>query len=60
MPPRRILAEGSDGIRVSADGVEVFVEPLAKFHRVVIFGAGHVSFHIARFARSVHFERDGL
>ena len=50
-----VLAAGTGGIRVSAADVEVFVEPLARPPRAILFGAGHVSSHIARYARSVHF-----
>jgi xanthine dehydrogenase accessory factor len=52
---KEVAAAGSGGMRVSAGGLDVFVEPLAKPPTVVLFGAGHVSSHIARFARSVHF-----
>ncbi len=38
-----------------AGGMDVFIEPLAVQPSVVLFGAGHVSYHIARFAKSVHF-----
>ncbi len=51
----KMLAAGADGIRVTDGATDVFVEPLTKCHRVVILGAGHVSSHIARLARSVHF-----
>jgi xanthine dehydrogenase accessory factor len=52
---RGMLAEGSRGMRVAAGELDLFAEPLAKPHRVILFGAGHVASHIARFARSVHF-----
>ncbi|MBM4029464.1 MAG: XdhC family protein [Planctomycetes bacterium] len=52
---REVAATGSAGVRVSAGGVEAFVEPLARPPAVVLFGAGHVSYHIARFARATHF-----
>ena len=52
---KEVVAAGSGGIRVSAGDLELFVEPLAQPPTVVLFGAGHVSSHIARFARSVHF-----
>jgi xanthine dehydrogenase accessory factor len=50
-----MLAAGSRGTRVFAGGLDLFAEPLAKPHTVVLFGAGHVSSYVARFARSVHF-----
>ena len=40
---------------MSAGGMEVFIEPLALQPTVVLFGAGHVSYDIARLAKSVHF-----
>ncbi|MCU0914577.1 MAG: XdhC family protein [Planctomycetes bacterium] len=46
---------GGAGIRVSAGDVEAFVESLAVPPTVILFGAGHVSGHIACLARSVHF-----
>ena len=49
------MAAGMGGIRVSIGDLEAFAEPLAKPPTVVLFGAGHVSSYIARFARSVHF-----
>jgi xanthine dehydrogenase accessory factor len=42
-------------MRVSAGGQEVFIESLAARPTVVLFGAGHVSAHVARYARHVHF-----
>jgi xanthine dehydrogenase accessory factor len=52
---KEVMAAGVGGIRVSTGDWEAFVEPLAKPPTVVLFGAGHVSSHIARYARSVHF-----
>lgn len=52
---KEMVAAGSGGVRVSVGDLELFVEPLAQAPTAVLFGAGHVSSHIARFARSVHF-----
>jgi len=52
---RDVVVPGGAGARISAGGVEVFVESLAVPPTVILFGAGHVSSHIARLARSVHF-----
>jgi len=52
---KEVAAAGSPGIRVSAGGVEAFVEPLAKPPTVVLCGAGHLSYYIAQYAKSVHF-----
>jgi xanthine dehydrogenase accessory factor len=52
---KEVLVAGNAGIKVSAGDVEAFVEPLAKPPTVVLCGAGHLSFYIAPYARSVHF-----
>jgi xanthine dehydrogenase accessory factor len=52
---KEVAATGNPGIRVSAGGVEAFVEPLARPPTVVLCGAGHLSYYIARYAKSVHF-----
>lgn len=52
---REVAASGQAGVNVSAGKMDVFIESLAVQPTVVLFGAGHVSSHIARFARSVHF-----
>jgi xanthine dehydrogenase accessory factor len=46
---------GEFGVRVSTEAMDVFVESLAPAPRVVLFGAGHLSYRIARYAKSVHF-----
>jgi xanthine dehydrogenase accessory factor len=50
-----VAATGQPGIRISAGEMEAFVEPLARPPTVVLCGAGHLSYHIARYAKSVHF-----
>jgi len=52
---KELAATGNPGIRVSAGGVEAFVEPLAQAPTVILCGAGHLSYYIARYAKSVHF-----
>jgi xanthine dehydrogenase accessory factor len=52
---REVAASGGAGTQVSAGSMDVFVEPLAVQPTVVLFGAGHVAYHIARFARATHF-----
>ncbi len=51
----RDAATGYGATRVSGGGMDVFVESVARAPTVVVFGAGHVSGHVARFAKSVHF-----
>jgi xanthine dehydrogenase accessory factor len=50
-----IAAAGCGATRVSSGDMDVFVESVARAPVVVIFGAGHVSGHIAVLAKSVHF-----
>jgi xanthine dehydrogenase accessory factor len=52
---REVAASGGAGTKVSAGSMDVFVESLAVQPTVVLLGAGHVSYHIARFARATHF-----
>ncbi|MHB8956295.1 MAG: XdhC family protein [Pirellulaceae bacterium] len=52
---KKVAAPGSAGMKVSTDDMQAFVEPLAKSPTVILCGAGHVAYHIARYARSVHF-----
>ncbi len=52
---KEVAATGSPGIRVSAGTVQAFAEPLAQPPTVVLCGAGHLSYYIARYAQSVHF-----
>jgi xanthine dehydrogenase accessory factor len=40
---------------VSGGGVKIFIETVGKRPVVIIFGAGHLSFYIARFAKLVNF-----
>jgi xanthine dehydrogenase accessory factor len=60
-PPELIAAirveavKGQWATKVSAGGMEVFVESISKLPTLVIFGAGHLSYYIARYAKSVHF-----
>ena len=57
---RRTRMPDEAGVRVSAGGMDVFIEPLALRPTVVLFGAGHVSCHIARFAQVGALSRVGL
>jgi xanthine dehydrogenase accessory factor len=52
---REAVARQPRGTRLSGEGLEVFAEGLAPAPHLVIFGAGHVSVAVCRFARSVHF-----
>jgi xanthine dehydrogenase accessory factor len=52
---REIGAAGSGQVKVSAGGMDVFIESMAKPPAVVLFGAGHVASFISRYAGGVHF-----
>ena len=41
--------------KVSGGGIKVFIETVAIRPTVIIFGAGHLSFYIAKFAKLVNF-----
>lgn len=52
---KNVVAGGHDAVRVSGDDIEAFIERLSSPPTVVLFGAGHVAYHIARSASTVHF-----
>ncbi len=52
----RLAAVGQGAEKVSAGGLDMFIESLTQSPALVIFGAGHLSCHIARMARDVHFK----
>jgi len=41
--------------KILQGGVEIFIEPVLEEAMVFIFGAGHLSYHICRYAKSVDF-----
>ncbi|MBN2272045.1 MAG: XdhC family protein [Sedimentisphaerales bacterium] len=50
------VAAGIRGsVRVSAGEADAFIEGMARLPAVVLFGAGHLSCHVARYAKGVHF-----
>ena len=51
---REAACSGEVGRKVSGRAMDVFVESLAVRPEVILFGAGHLSYHIARLAKSVH------
>jgi xanthine dehydrogenase accessory factor len=52
---RQATAEKPRGTRMTVEGMDLFVESMAASPIVVLFGAGHLSYHIARYAKSVGF-----
>jgi len=53
--PAPMPALDEAGVRVTAEGIDAFLEPLVVPPCLILFGAGHVAAHIARLAKSVHF-----
>jgi xanthine dehydrogenase accessory factor len=52
---KTVAATGELGVKVTAGAMDVFLESLAPAPTAILFGAGHLSYHIARYAKSVHF-----
>jgi len=52
----RLTAAGQGAEKISTDQFDVFIEHLAQPPTAVIFGAGHLSYYIARMAKEVHFK----
>ena len=50
-----VVAGGQGAVRTSAGDVHAFVESVAARPAVILFGAGHLSYHVARYAKAVHF-----
>jgi len=50
-----VTAGGHGAVRVSTGDADAFIESVAQPPTVVLFGAGHLSYHIARYAQGVHF-----
>ncbi len=52
---KELVAKERPAKKTLKDGVEIFVETIAEQPMVFIFGAGHLSYHISRYAQSVNF-----
>jgi len=52
---KEMVAKEQPAKKVSGQGFEVFVETIAGQPPLIIFGAGHLSCHISRYAKSLHF-----
>ena len=48
-------AWGAAGVKTMVGDTRLFVEPLAASPHLILCGAGHVAYHVARYARAVHF-----
>ena len=52
---KELAAKERPAKKTLEDGVEIFIETIAEQPMVFIFGAGHLSYHISRYAKSVNF-----
>ncbi len=52
---KELVAKERPAKKTLEDGVEIFIETIAEQPMVFIFGAGHLSYHISRYAKSVNF-----
>ena len=52
---KEVAAAGQGAVKVSAEGMDAFIESVAQPPTVVIFGAGHLSGHVAQYAKLVGF-----
>ncbi len=52
---KELVAKERPAKKTLEDGVEIFIETITEQPMVFIFGAGHLSYHISRFAKSVNF-----
>ena len=53
---KEMAAKEQGATKISGGGMEVFAESVAKSPALVIFGAGHLSHYICKYAKSVHFK----
>ncbi|MFZ2147356.1 MAG: XdhC family protein [Sedimentisphaerales bacterium] len=52
---KELVAKQRPAKKTLEDGAEIFIETFAEQPMVFIFGAGHLSYHISRYAKSVNF-----
>lgn len=52
---KELVAKKRPAKKTLEDGVEIFIETIDEQPMVFIFGAGHLSYHISRYAKSVNF-----
>lgn len=52
---KELVAKERPAKKTLEDGVEIFIETIAEQPMVFIFGAGHLSYYISRYAKSVNF-----
>lgn len=52
---KEVAAGGRSAVRVHTGDTNAFIESVAQRPTLILCGAGHLSYHIARYASSVHF-----
>ena len=52
---KKLVAKEQSAKRTLEDGREVFIETIPEQPMVIIFGAGHISYYISRYAKSLNF-----
>lgn len=52
---KEVVAAGHGVIRVSAGDANAFIEGISRLPAVILFGAGHLADHVAKYAKAMHF-----
>lgn len=52
---KKLVAEERSAKKTLKDGVQIFIETISEQPMVFIFGAGHLSYHISKYAKSLNF-----
>jgi len=51
----KIVSKEQSARKTLSDGVDIFIETIPEQPMVIIFGAGHISYYISRYAKSLNF-----
>ena len=52
---KNLIAEEQSAKKILEDGAEIFIETITEQPMVFIFGAGHLSYYISQYAKSLNF-----
>ncbi|MFC1739770.1 XdhC family protein [Planctomycetota bacterium] len=52
---KKLIAKEQSAKKTLENGVEIFIETISQQPMVFIFGAGHLSFYISKYAKSLNF-----
>ncbi|HUS73597.1 MAG TPA: XdhC family protein, partial [Sedimentisphaerales bacterium] len=52
---KKLVAKEQSAKKTLKDGAEIFIETIPEQPMVIIFGAGHISYYISRYAKSLNF-----